>query len=128
MSNFKMIDKLGLGLFTIEQGVVYGIVDHEKERFLLREQYVRASDLEKLLSEAKVVYGRVDGNYGWTDEATTGKDHSALLIGIEEISKQVTKSEVCEALRVEAKAHSLMGSLSHLKELADRIEKHGIQD
>lgn len=84
------------------------------------------ANLDKLEASAKKVDTSGEGIWFEQDHHARGQDvetHQALLIGITEIEKKVTKSELIEYLRVLEHNPEIVGAM----ELADRIEKHGIE-
>ena len=65
------------------------------------EPYILAADIEKLLAEASVVHGRIDGDFGWYHRTVVDwhtLTHTARLIMVEPIKKDTAKSLLREAV------------------------------
>lgn len=92
MTDYKMISRLGLEIH-------WACVKHDERRFITmkNDEVIKASDLERVLSEAPVVevydwrYG--DKAYWRTPNlGDTDGTHSALLVGIQPIVKDTAES------------------------------------
>lgn len=87
MTKFPLIEELGLKVLAKENGTMLTSFPAQ----VGYDYFVLASDLERLLSQAPVVYGkwRPDGEHGWVTEEWSEKTdtHTARLIGVKEIKK-----------------------------------------
>lgn len=121
MSNFKLIEKLGLYVINV-------FIDGEAQASG-RAPVVRASDLEKLLSDATKVKGyKEDGDWVFGELDLQEYDtHTALLIAIEPIERGVTKAEIKDAIRCCVNDSAWEDRSNSLRILWDRIETHGLK-
>jgi len=84
MNQYSMIKKLGLGVIRLDAGNG-------------AEAFVNADDLERVLSESKVVYGNYSATAYWTEADVSGicyskNIHQARLICVEEIKPVVVSN------------------------------------
>ena len=88
MKKYPLIEKLGSYILDKESAI--GVVD-----------VIHAEDLEVLLENAIVVYGRTDSMMFSAQDEEVGDTHKALLIGIEPIEQKkvtITKEDLENAL------------------------------
>lgn len=113
-NQWPIISKLGLNIFKSK-------LDVDNSTW----HVVAANDLESLLASAQRVYGWGKGA-DWHPHQTSynkelsDKTHTALLVGVEEIRKGVTREQILGHLREAGPACR--------EALAERIEAEGIID
>lgn len=77
MTNFPLCEEAGLYIFQV--------LECDPESRIV----IKASDVEKFLSEAKRVYGsNLKDQCGYSNELVEGDTHTAKLVMIEEINKK----------------------------------------
>ena len=98
-------------------------------------RFWRLGLIDRLEKNAKVLYGRIEGNYGFFDKPQRhcdGNDANTLCIALDfqPIKRGVTKDEITKMLRTpkDAAQHGYSWSIESAVKLADRIEKEGICD
>lgn len=90
MTDYPLIKKLGLEVIPLDYpkggyGWTHGVA---------------ADDLERVLREAPIKYGRIDGDFGWRDKEDYAgehkKTHTARLLLVEPIQKDTADSVLKE--------------------------------
>jgi hypothetical protein len=76
------------------------------------------SRIEKWLEGSVEVFGEGEKDFEWSTEKGRNSTHVGLLVGIEPISKGVTKDEIIAALR--------SAEMRSASDLVSRIEREGI--
>lgn len=94
------------------------ILVHEPHWIVNNEKVCKAADVERMLKQADELYG-IQESESWVfrSQKQGGETHKIKALGLEPISKGVSKKVLIEALKMQG---------SH--ELAEHVEKFGVAE